>query len=88
VRRPRGPTAPPCPPLPGAVVGSATIILGVTFLSFLTATVTSLFVSADQDRKAAEEAKLRAASEAETRALILQLDERLAALDAKLDGLA
>jgi hypothetical protein len=47
-----------------------------------------LFVSADQDRKAAEEAKLRAASEAETRALILQLDERLAALDAKLDGLA
>jgi len=69
----------------GRVVGSATIILGVTFLSFLTATVTSLFVSAEQDRKAIEEAKLRAASEAETRALILQLDERLAALDAKLD---
>jgi voltage-gated potassium channel len=69
----------------GRVVGSATIVLGVTFLSFLTATVTSLFVSAEQDRKAVEEAKLRAASEAETRALILQLDERLAALDAKLD---
>ena len=72
----------------GRVVGSATIILGVTFLSFLTATVTSLFVSAEQDRKAIEEAKLRAASEAETRALILQLDERLAALDTKLDRLA
>ena len=72
----------------GRVVGSATIILGVTFLSFLTATVTSLFVSAEQDRKAIEEAKLRAASEAETRALILQLDERLAALDTKLERLA
>ena len=69
----------------GRVVGSATIILGVTFLSFLTATVTSLFVSAEQDRKAVEEAKLRAASEAETRALIMQLDQRLAELNAKLD---
>ena len=69
----------------GRVVGSATIILGITFLSFLTATVTSLFVSAEQEEKAAEEARQRAASEAETRALILQLDERLAALDAKLD---
>ena len=68
----------------GRVVGSATIILGVTFLSFLTATVTSLFVSAEQDRKAVEEAELRAASEAQTRALILQLDERLAALNEKL----
>ena len=72
----------------GRVIGSATIILGVTFLSFLTATVTSLFVSVEQDKKAAEEAKLRAASEAETRALILQLDQRLAELDAKLDRLA
>jgi voltage-gated potassium channel Kch len=69
----------------GRVVGSATIIVGVTFLSFLTATVTSLFISTEQDEKAAEEAKVRAASEAETRALILQLGERLAAIDAKLD---
>jgi voltage-gated potassium channel Kch len=69
----------------GRVVGSATIIVGVTFLSFLTATVTSLFISTEQDEKAAEEAKVRAASEAETRALIRQLGERLAAIDAKLD---
>ena len=68
----------------GRVVGSATILLGVTFLSFLTATVTSLFISAEQEPKAAEEAKVRAASEAETRALLLQLDERLAAMEAKL----
>ncbi len=80
----------------GRVVGSATIIVGVTFLSFLTAIVTSLFISTEQDEKAAEEAKLRAAGEAETRALIAasnaearerfsRLDERLAAIDAKLD---
>jgi voltage-gated potassium channel Kch len=80
----------------GRVVGSATIIVGVTFLSFLTATVTSLFVSTEQDQKAAEEAKRRAerdeetraliaAGDAETRELILQLDERLAAIDAKLE---
>jgi voltage-gated potassium channel Kch len=80
----------------GRVVGSATIIVGVTFLSFLTAIVTSLFISTEQEQKDAEEAKVRAASEAETRALIaaseaetraffLRLDERLAAIDAKLD---
>ena len=69
----------------GRVVGSATIILGVTFLSFLTATVTSLFISAEQEPKEAEEAKVRAASEAETRALLRRLDERLAAIEAKLE---
>jgi voltage-gated potassium channel len=80
----------------GKVVGSATIIVGVTFLSFLTATVTSLFVSTEQDENAAEEATRRAAGEAEIRALIAaseaetrelfgRLEERLAAIDAKLD---
>jgi len=80
----------------GRVVGSVTIIVGVTFLSFLTAIVTSLFISTEQDEKAAEEAGVRAASEKETRALIAaseaetralfqQLDERLAAIDAKLE---
>jgi voltage-gated potassium channel len=80
----------------GRVVGSATIVVGVTFLSFVTAIVTSLFISTEQEQKDAEEAKVRAASEEETRALIatiktenrelfLQLDERLAAIDAKLE---
>ena len=68
----------------GRVVGSATIILGVTFLSFLTATVTSLFISAEQEPKAAEEEKIRAASESETRALLLGLDERMAGLDERM----
>jgi len=80
----------------GKIVGSATIIVGVTFLAFLTATVTSLFVSTEQDERAADEARLRAAAEVETRALIARsdaetrelfrrLDERLAAIDAKLE---
>ena len=67
----------------GRVVGSGVILIGITFLSFLTATVTSLFVSNDQERKAAEEAATRAASETETRALLLRLDERLDAIEAK-----
>ena len=69
----------------GRVVGSATIIVGVTFLSFLTAIVTSLFISIEEEEKAGAERELRAESEAETRSLLLRLDERLAAIDAKLD---
>ena len=41
----------------GRVVGSVVIVLGVTFLAFLTATVTSFFVSAQQ-----EEGRRRSAS--------------------------
>ena len=69
----------------GRVVGSGVILFGITFLSFLTATVTSLFVSNDQERKSAEDAAIRAASDAETRALLVGLDERLAAIEAKLE---
>jgi voltage-gated potassium channel len=69
----------------GRVVGSGVILVGITFLSFLTATVTSLFVSNDQERQAAEEREERAASEAETRALLRGLDERLASIEAKLE---
>jgi voltage-gated potassium channel len=69
----------------GRVVGSATIIVGVTFLSFLTAIVTSLFISIEEQERAVEERELRAASEGETRSLLLRLDERLAAIEAKLE---
>ena len=69
----------------GRLVGSTLIIFGVTFLSFLTAIVTSLFVSADQERAQAEEQELRAVSDDETRALLRQLDERLARIEAKLE---
>lgn len=68
----------------GRVVGSALIIFGVTFLTFLTAIVTSLFVSTDQERQKAAENALREASDAETRAVLLQLDQRLAGMDERL----
>ena len=71
----------------GRVVGSVVIVVGVTFIAFLTATVTSLFVSADEeDRAAAAEAR-REAAEADDRAMLRQLLERTAAMEAKLDAL-
>ena len=69
----------------GRVVGSVLIVFGVTFLTFLTAIVTSLFVSSDQERKQADERVLREASEAETRAILRRLDERLAAIEGRLE---
>jgi voltage-gated potassium channel len=69
----------------GRVVGSVVIVFGVTFLSFLTAVVTSYFVTALQERATLEERRLRRVEEEETRALLRRLDERLAALEGKLD---
>ena len=70
----------------GRVVGSGVILFGVTFIAFLTATVTSLFVSNDQDRKAALESERRAASDEKTQALLARLDERLASVEKRLGG--
>ena len=72
----------------GRVVGSVVIVVGVTFLSFLTATVTSMFVSADQDDRTAEAETLHASREAETQALLQELLDRTAAIEAKLEALA
>jgi voltage-gated potassium channel len=69
----------------GRVIGSIVIVFGVTFLAFLTATVTSLFVSSEQEEAAERERQERAGSEEEARALLRRLDERLAAIEAKLD---
>jgi voltage-gated potassium channel len=68
----------------GRVLGSVVIVAGVTFLSFLTATVTSLFVSADQQELTGMTEERHAASEDETRALLKQLLERLEAIETKL----
>ena len=62
----------------GRVVGSVVIVFGVTFISFLTAVVTSYFVSNVQERATLEERKLRVAEEEERRALLRRLDQRLA----------
>ncbi len=71
----------------GRVVGSVVIVVGVTFLSFFTATVTSMFVSADQDERTAEATAARAAREAETQAMLQQLLERTATMEAQLEAL-
>jgi voltage-gated potassium channel len=61
----------------GRVLGGAVIILGVTFLSFLIATVTSLFVDADR----ADLVEARAAREEEMRTTLQSIDQRLAAVE-------
>lgn len=72
----------------GRIVGSLVIVLGVTFLSVLTATVTSYFVSANQDDFAAdvaEAAKRDQAGDLETHRLLHQLLDRVDAIEGKLD---
>ena len=69
----------------GRVVGSAVIILGVTFLAFLTATVTSYFVSSDQEAAKERELAEREAADEELRELLTRLEERLAAIESKLE---
>jgi len=61
------------------------IVAGVTFISFLTATVTSVFVSADQQELTGKTDDRHAASEEETRALLKLLLERLEAIEKRLD---
>ncbi len=60
------------------------IILGVTFLAFLTATVTSLFVSSDQEAARERELAQREAADKELLELLQRLEERLAAIESKL----
>ena len=71
--------------VPGRVVGSLVIILGVTFLAFLTATVTSYFVSSDQEQAKKRELEEREAADRELRELLKRLEERLAAIESKLE---
>ena len=69
----------------GRIVGSVLIIFGVTFISFLTATVTSAFVSAERTESRELELVQQEAAEQETQRLLAQITERLTAIEAKLD---
>jgi voltage-gated potassium channel len=69
----------------GRVLGSIVIVVGVTFLAFLTATVTSLFVSTAQEEKDAERDANRVADRERILDALRTIDERLAAIEAKLD---
>jgi voltage-gated potassium channel len=70
----------------GRVVGSLVIVFGVTFIAFLTAIVTSAFVSAAEQRARVVEQQREEASEEETRKLLRSLQAQLEAIEAKLDG--
>jgi voltage-gated potassium channel len=70
----------------GRFVGSIVIIVGVTFISFLIATVTSYFVAAEEAEADAEENAARDARAAEAEATLRRIEERLAAIEAKLGG--
>lgn len=69
----------------GRVVGAGVIILGVTFLAFLTATVTSYFVSSDQEQAKARELEERQAADRELRDLLQRLEVRLGEIESKLE---
>ena len=69
----------------GRVLGSIVIVCGVTFIAFLTATVTSLFVAVDQEEALAKVRGMSEASHEDTRTALRAINERLAAIDAKLD---
>ena len=61
----------------GRVVGSIVIVLGVTFLAFLTATVTSYFVSSDQEAAKLRELEERETGDRELKDLLDRLEQRL-----------
>ena len=70
----------------GRVIGSGVIVLGVTFLSFLTATVTSYFVSSEQEATREDERTLRNSREERLLASLAKLEERLEAIETKLEA--
>jgi voltage-gated potassium channel len=70
----------------GRVVGSLVIVFGVTFIAFLTATVTSAFVSAQEQEARERELEREERSEAELRELVRSVKTQLDAIESKLDG--
>jgi voltage-gated potassium channel len=68
----------------GRVVGSVVIVVGVTFIAFLIATVTSYFVAAEEAEAAQAEQEDRSAQLAESAETLRRIEHRLAAIEAKL----
>ena len=68
----------------GRVVGSVVIILGVTFLSFLIAIVTSYFVSADEKKKAEEQTEERQQELAAIHQSLDEIKQQLTSLAARI----
>jgi voltage-gated potassium channel len=70
----------------GRVVGSGVIVVGVTFVSFLIAIVTSYFIAAEEAEKAELERERREQELAEARDTLRRIEERLASIEARLGG--
>lgn len=70
----------------GRVVGSLVIVFGVTFIAFLTATVTSAFVSAAEQEAREEERRREEAAEKELLELLRVLKSQLETIEAKLEA--
>ena len=68
----------------GRLLGSVVIIGGVTFIAFLTASVTSMFIAAEQERRETAERQQDGADDDAVRAALASIDERLAAIEARL----
>jgi voltage-gated potassium channel len=69
----------------GRVVGGLVIVVGVTFIAFLTATVTSAFVQAAEQEAREDERQRDEEAREETRELLRRLEGQLGALAAKLE---
>ena len=69
----------------GRLVGSVVIIVGVTFIAFLTATVTSAFVSSDEQQARDRERERAEVVEEETRTVLRELKAQLDRIEARLD---
>jgi hypothetical protein len=62
------------------------IVVGVTFIAFLTATVTSVFVSAAEQEARVRDRQREEAAQQETQELLRSLKAQLDAVEAKLDS--
>lgn len=68
----------------GRVVGGVVIVVGVTFLAFLIAIVTSYFVSAGQEEQAESERDRRAAELADVAESLRRIEVRLDAIESRI----
>lgn len=60
------------------------IVGGVTFLAFLTASVTSMFIAAEQARRAQTERQQDSADDEALQTALARIEQRLAAIEARL----
>ena len=68
----------------GRLLGSIVIIGGVTFLAFLTASVTSMFIAAEQEHRATTGRQEDRADDEALQSALARIEERLAAIEARL----